>query len=76
MRLNLEKGTRGKNHQNDVSTAQKIANELKVGKATVERDAKFAKAIDSIAETAGEEARTAILKRQVPGRQCGGDAPQ
>jgi hypothetical protein len=63
LRFNAEKGSRGKNHQNDVSTADKLAEEYKIGKATVERSGQFANAVDSIAANVGPEARTAILQR-------------
>ncbi len=46
--FNAEKQT----HQNDeiVSTAEKLAEEYKVGKATIERDGQFARAVDKLSE--------------------------
>lgn len=42
-------------------TAERVAAETGVSRATVERDAKFARNVDRIAELAGPKARTAIL---------------
>lgn len=56
-------------HQNDdlpdptTKTAERIAKELKVGKATIERDAKFAEAVDEIEQQVGTEAKHQILSR-------------
>ena len=47
-------------------TAQKIAAENKVSRATVERAAQFALAVDTIARNVGEEVREKILSREVP----------
>jgi hypothetical protein len=57
--------------QNDpVRTSQRIAKQHSVGEATVRRAAKFTRAIDAIADAAGNGARKAILKRDVKiGRQ-------
>src|SRR5690606_28500655 len=48
------------------STAQTIARENKVGRATVERAAQFARAVDTIAANVGEEVREKILTRDAP----------
>jgi N6-adenosine-specific RNA methylase IME4 len=47
-------------------TAQKIAAENKVSRATVERAAQFARAVDTIAANVGEEVREKILSREAP----------
>lgn len=68
-RFNSEKnghgGDRKSNHQYDglIDTADKLADEYNVGRATIERDAKFAKAVDTIAENAGEDARRALVAK-------------
>ena len=46
------------------TTAEIIAEENKVGRATVERAAKFARAVDTIAENVGVDARQKILNRE------------
>lgn len=71
-RYNAEKNSLGGNRGNQytkvanpqnegLATAQKLADEYHVGRATIERDAKFAEAVDAIADNAGEDARRAIL---------------
>ena len=51
-------------------TRERIAQQHKVSTKTVERAAKFARAVDAIADAAGDGARKAILKRDVKiGRQ-------
>lgn len=47
-------------------TAEVIAEENKVGQATVRRAADFARAVDTIAANVGEEVREKILSREVP----------
>ena len=42
-------------------TAKAIAEQHKVGEGTVQRDAKFTRAMDTIADKIGDEARTEIL---------------
>jgi hypothetical protein len=42
-------------------TAERLADEYKVSRATIERDATFASAIDTIADNVGEDARLEIL---------------
>ncbi|NMC35312.1 MAG: hypothetical protein GYA36_23070 [Veillonellaceae bacterium] len=52
--------------QNDLvsgPTAQRMATATGVSEATIKRDAAFAVAVDAIAETVGEEARSEILSR-------------
>jgi hypothetical protein len=46
------------------NTAHELAVQHKVSKATIERDAVYAKAIDTIADVAGPEARRALLGRE------------
>jgi hypothetical protein len=63
-------GVRGKEklYQNDTtstSTRQTIAQQHRVGEATVARNMRFARNVDAIAAAAGEDARTAILARDV-----------
>ena len=57
-------------HQNDVQpktpTSELLAGELKVGKATIERDARFARDVNTITEVVGDDIRPAILKRSTP----------
>jgi hypothetical protein len=45
------------------NTAQRLALQHNVSKATIERDAAYAKAIDTIADTIGPEARQSLLAR-------------
>jgi hypothetical protein len=67
MRLSGEKkapGRPGKLYQADtVSTRQRLAAEHGVGEATISRDAVFAAAVNTIADTVGIDTRNAILKR-------------
>lgn len=42
-------------------TAERLAQKFNVSRATIERDAKFAEAVDTIADNAGEDVRRAIL---------------
>jgi len=46
-----------------METARRLADEFKVGEATVRRDGGFAKAVDAIAVTCGAKAKQAILAR-------------
>jgi hypothetical protein len=58
------KRTKKATDQNDrLETAKRLAEEYKVGEATIRRDGKFARAVDSIAENCGEKAKQAILAR-------------
>jgi N6-adenosine-specific RNA methylase IME4 len=41
--------------------ADRLAEEFKVSPATIKRDGKFAAAVDTLADTIGDEARTAVL---------------
>lgn len=50
-------------HGATLKTAQRLADENKVGIATVYRDARFAQAVDAIATNSGAEAKKAILSR-------------
>jgi len=50
--------------QNDrLETAKRLAEEFKVGEATIRRDGKFTNAVDSIAENCGEKTKQVILAR-------------
>ncbi len=66
-RDNLRRGSESPKDQNDPSgdTAERIAAELHVGSATVKRDAKFADAVDAVAEAAGPDAKAAILSGEL-----------
>ena len=46
-----------------MDTASKLAAEHKVNERTIKRDAAFARAVDTIADVAGPEARQTILSR-------------
>ena len=48
-----------------MKTAEMIAQEHKVGQATVRRAAEFARAVDTIAENVGEDVRHKILGREI-----------
>ncbi|NPV52203.1 MAG: hypothetical protein HPY71_01615 [Firmicutes bacterium] len=50
-------------------TAEAIADEFKVGRATVERAAQFAQAVDEIAKVAGEQVKHKILNREIQGNR-------
>jgi len=54
---------------NFVKTAEVIADQFGIGKNTVIRAEKFADAVDTIADTYGEEVKTAILSGSVKGSQ-------
>ena len=60
-------GSRSKAKSTDqtdrLETAQRLAEEYKVGEATIRRDGKFATAVDSIAENCCEKAKQAVLAR-------------
>jgi hypothetical protein len=45
-------------------TAQRLAEEFKVGEATIRRDGKFAEAVDAVVAECGSEARNLILSRE------------
>jgi hypothetical protein len=70
LRFNSEKakpgGTGANQHkqspQNE-GTAERLAEDYKIGKATVERSGQFAAAVDAIAANVGPQARTAIQSR-------------
>ena len=52
--------------QNDhLKTSEKIAQEEKVGPATVRRDAKFAEAVDSLTEAAGHEFSKKLISEEI-----------
>ena len=44
-------------------TAQRLAERYKVGSGTIRRDAKFADAVDNLADAVGEDVRESILSR-------------
>ncbi len=54
--------TSGKNDEK-LETAERLAAEYKVGSRTIRNDAQYAKAVDTLAETLGEEVRTDLLSR-------------
>lgn len=68
-RYNMEKldqgGDRKSKDQNDLlkgeTTAARLADEFKVSAPTIKRDGKFAEAVDKLADTIGDQARTAVL---------------
>lgn len=66
-----EKQARGGDRKSKVqneplkTTAEKIAEEQKIGQSTVKRSEKFADAVDVIAENAGNEIRDKILSREL-----------
>ena len=72
-RYNMEKESRGGDRGNQYtvakdhfdtlpeSTATRLADEFKVSEPTIKRDGKFAAAVDTLADTIGDEARTAVL---------------
>jgi hypothetical protein len=45
------------------TTAEKLAEEFKVGEKTIRRDARFAEAVDRIVENCGQDAKNLILAR-------------
>lgn len=49
----------------DLKTSERLAQELKVSSATIERDADFAEAIDTIAENLGDDAKRKLLSGDV-----------
>lgn len=52
-------------NEEKLNTAGKIAQEYKIGHATVERAATFSRAIDMIEQTVGQQAKDEILNREV-----------
>jgi len=73
-RYNREKGNREDNLKQNVpkgqnvtsDTAERLAEEYKVSRATIERDGQFAAAVDTLATNIGEEVRQQILTRDAP----------
>ena len=53
----------GGHFDHQLKTATKIAQKYKVGERTIRRDAKFALAVDKLANTVGEDVRKSILSR-------------
>ena len=51
----------GQNDPIPTSTAARLADEFKVSEKTIKRDGKFAAAVDTLSDTIGDEARTAVL---------------
>ena len=49
--------------QSDEKLSERLASKYKVGSRTIERDAKFALAVDNLANTVGENVRQSILSR-------------
>jgi hypothetical protein len=59
---NHKKGRRsGNQNDDDYRTCDRLAKELGVGPATIQRDANFSLAVDKIAKTVGVEAKNKIL---------------
>lgn len=56
---------RGDENRHLVKTRDAVAAELKVGASTIGKDARFARAVETIADNCGHEARKAILGREV-----------
>lgn len=48
-----------------LETAERLSVEYKVSSATIQRDAQYAEAVDTLAEVCGQEARDGILRRDV-----------
>lgn len=70
-RYNLEKSSHGGDRKSnpqseDLKTSEKLADEYKVSRATIERDAKFAEAVDVLATNVGEDIKKKILVRDSP----------
>jgi hypothetical protein len=61
-KLGEENLTSGQNGTK-LETAERLANKYKVGTRTIKRDAKFALAVDNLANTVGEDVRQSILSR-------------
>ena len=56
----------GKGCQNGtLKTAQRIAQQHHVSETTIHRDVKFGRAVDAIADAAGDDAKEAILRGDV-----------
>jgi N6-adenosine-specific RNA methylase IME4 len=53
-------------HLNQGKAQDRLADTHKVSAKTIQRDAAFARAVDKLAEVAGDEARSAILTRDAP----------
>lgn len=58
------KRERAQNEHVPLRTRDRLAKEYGVGRATIERDVRFANAVDAIAEKEGDEARQRILSGQ------------
>jgi hypothetical protein len=62
--LGGDRTSEGAVDQNDrLDTAKRLAQEYKVGEATIRRDAKFVRAVDGIVENCGNDAKHLILSR-------------
>jgi ParB-like chromosome segregation protein Spo0J len=57
-------GNSGKNPE--LGPAETLANELGVDQSTLRKDARFAEAVDALADVAGEEVRDLVLSGDVP----------
>src|SRR5262249_9487744 len=55
-------GTSGQPDQK--TTAERLAEEFKVGEKTIRRDARFAEAVDHVVEHCGQDARNLLLARE------------
>ena len=56
-------GTKSTSRQNGEKLSKRLASEYKVGSRTIERDAEFALAVDTLAYALGEEIRQDLLSR-------------
>ena len=69
-RYNLEKtaghGAKSAHHSEGQHTAEKLAAEYKVSRATIERDGQFAEAVDTLAQNVGHAVKQQILTRDAP----------
>jgi protein gp37 len=64
------KSSKSSPQNEDLKVSQQLADKHKVARATIERDATFAKAVDHVATAAGPEARHTLLARDTKlGRQ-------
>jgi hypothetical protein len=67
-RYNLERGARGgdqkSNPENQGSTAQRLADEYQVSRDTIEKDAQFAEAVDTLEAQVRQDIRQSVLKRK------------
>jgi hypothetical protein len=58
-----QSGTKSTSGQSGDKLSQKLANDYQVGSRTIERDAQYASAVDTLAEVGGSDVRSALLNR-------------